>query len=117
MRRLRVRKLPDHAGTGSFRVNPLTTSPRVEMVFPPQRLDGALRVSHGPAAAGPWRLWMLLPEGRDYEEFRLIRYPTDTPEKVQGVDIATEYLAEDSTILLQVAESGARSHLRAAMDL
>jgi hypothetical protein len=54
-RRLRVHKLPDHAGAGPFRVNLLTSGPRVEMVFPPQRLDGALRVSHDRPAGGPKR--------------------------------------------------------------
>ncbi len=43
--------------------------------------------------------WILLPEGKEYRSFRLIRYPEDNPSKLEPGQIATEYLADDSTIL------------------
>jgi hypothetical protein len=43
--------------------------------------------------------WILLPEGREYRSFRIIRYKTGIPDKVEGVKIVTEYLADDYTIL------------------
>jgi hypothetical protein len=151
IRRLRVHKLPDHPPAGPFRVNLLTSSPRIEMVFPRQELEGRLRVSHDRAGGGQkhshWEasfdfgrvpvgeevdvvykyqvvgsfqdegeelrslrfpiqaptaelsLWILLPRGREHGEFGVIRFPTGTPEKVEGVKVATRYSAEDSSIL------------------
>jgi hypothetical protein len=43
--------------------------------------------------------WMLLPEGREYRNFSLIRYQTGKPGTVENVKIVTEYLADDSRIL------------------
>jgi predicted acylesterase/phospholipase RssA len=43
--------------------------------------------------------WVLMPEGREYRSFRVIRYETGNPEKVEAVKVVTEYLAEDFTIL------------------
>jgi hypothetical protein len=43
--------------------------------------------------------WLLLPKGREYRNFRIIRYKTKKPDKVEPVKIVTEYLADDSTIL------------------
>jgi len=43
--------------------------------------------------------WLLLPQGKEYRTFQLIRYPTGKPEKPENVKIVTEYRAEDSTIL------------------
>jgi predicted acylesterase/phospholipase RssA len=43
--------------------------------------------------------WILLPKGRDYRSFRLVRYKTAKPETAEPVKIATEYLADDYTIL------------------
>src|SRR5262249_35908579 len=43
--------------------------------------------------------WILLPRGREYRNFRIVRYKTGKPDKVEPVKIVTEYLAEDSTIL------------------
>src|SRR5215207_3581758 len=43
--------------------------------------------------------WLLLPKGREYRSFRIIRYKTGEPDKVEVVRVVTEYLAEDSTIL------------------
>ena len=43
--------------------------------------------------------WILMPEGKEYRNFRIIRHKTENPEKVEAVKVVTEYLAEDSTIL------------------
>jgi hypothetical protein len=43
--------------------------------------------------------WILMPEGRDYESFRIVRYETGKPEKAEAVKVVTEYLAEDFTII------------------
>jgi predicted acylesterase/phospholipase RssA len=43
--------------------------------------------------------WILMPEGREYQSFRIIRYPTAKPEKVEPVELVTEYLPEDFTII------------------
>jgi hypothetical protein len=43
--------------------------------------------------------WILLPKGREYRNFRIIRYKTGKPDKVEPVKIVSEYLAEDFTIL------------------
>ena len=43
--------------------------------------------------------WILMPEGKEYRGFRIVRYETGKPEKVEAVKVVTEYLAEDYTIL------------------
>jgi hypothetical protein len=43
--------------------------------------------------------WILMPEEREYQSFRIIRYLTAKPEKVEAVEVVTEYLADDFTIL------------------
>lgn len=43
--------------------------------------------------------WFLMPEGKEYRNYRIIRYETGKPETVEPVKVVTEYLAEDSTIL------------------
>src|SRR6476659_7534729 len=43
--------------------------------------------------------WLLLPRGRKYASFQLIRYETGKPENPEKVSIVTRYLAEDDTIL------------------
>lgn len=43
--------------------------------------------------------WVLMPEGREYQSFRIVRHPVDHPEKVEHVKVVTEYLAEDHTII------------------
>ncbi len=43
--------------------------------------------------------WLLLPEGKEYRTFQLIRYKTGKPETTENVKVTTEYLAEDHTIL------------------
>jgi predicted acylesterase/phospholipase RssA len=43
--------------------------------------------------------WLLLPKGREYRSFRIVRYKTGKPDTAETVKVVTEYLAEDSTIL------------------
>jgi len=43
--------------------------------------------------------WILMPEGEQYESFRIVRYETGKPEKVEAVKVVTEYLAEEFTII------------------
>jgi hypothetical protein len=43
--------------------------------------------------------WLLLPKGREYGSFRMVRYPTAHPDPVENVTPTTQYLADDSTIL------------------
>ena len=44
-------------------------------------------------------MWILMPEGMEYRGFRVNRYQTGQPEKVEPVKVVTEYLADDYTIL------------------
>ncbi len=43
--------------------------------------------------------WVLMPPGKEYRSFRILRYETGKPEKVEPVKVVTEYLADDFTIL------------------
>jgi predicted acylesterase/phospholipase RssA len=43
--------------------------------------------------------WFLMPEGREYKSFRIVRYETGKPEKAEPVNVVAEFLAEDHTIL------------------
>jgi hypothetical protein len=43
--------------------------------------------------------WFLLPRGKEYRSFRVIRWERGKPEKIEPVKIVNEYLANDSTIL------------------
>jgi predicted acylesterase/phospholipase RssA len=43
--------------------------------------------------------WLLLPQGKEYESFRMIRYQIGHPELSEDVKIISRYLAGDSTIL------------------
>jgi hypothetical protein len=40
-----------------------------------------------------------MPEGKQYEDFRVIRHEKGKPEKAETVQTITRYLATDSTIL------------------
>jgi hypothetical protein len=44
-------------------------------------------------------MWVLMPEGKEYRNFRIIRYETKKPEKVESVKLVSEYLPDDYTIL------------------
>ena len=43
--------------------------------------------------------WLLLPEGREFRDYRLIRYEMGKPETTDEVKVVTRYLAEDYSIL------------------
>ncbi len=43
--------------------------------------------------------WFLMPEGKEYKNFRILRYPNGRPQMMEVVPVVTEYLADDSTIL------------------
>ncbi len=43
--------------------------------------------------------WILMPEGKEYESFRVVRYETAKPANVEAVKVVTEYLAEEFTII------------------
>jgi hypothetical protein len=43
--------------------------------------------------------WFLMPSGREYRDWRLLRYKTGKPETIEPVKVLTENLAEDATIL------------------
>jgi hypothetical protein len=44
-------------------------------------------------------IWILMPAGKQYRQYSMIRYPTSKPDTVEEVKLVTEYLAEDATIL------------------
>lgn len=43
--------------------------------------------------------WLLLPEGHEYRDFRVVRHKSGQPESAEKVNLVTEYLADDYTIL------------------
>jgi predicted acylesterase/phospholipase RssA len=43
--------------------------------------------------------WILMPRGREYKNFRVLRHETGKPGTVEAVKGYTEYLADDSSIL------------------
>jgi hypothetical protein len=43
--------------------------------------------------------WLLLPKGKEYRTFQLIRYKTGRPDATEAVKPVTQYLADDATIL------------------
>ncbi len=43
--------------------------------------------------------WILMPKGKEYRKFRILRYETGKPSKVEAVPLVTEYLADDYTII------------------
>jgi predicted acylesterase/phospholipase RssA len=44
-------------------------------------------------------MWILMPRGKEYRDFRIGRQETGKPEKTEPVRVVTEYLADDYTIL------------------
>jgi hypothetical protein len=44
-------------------------------------------------------MWILLPAGKEYKSWRIVRHPQGKPQDVERVRVVTEYLAEDFTIL------------------
>ena len=43
--------------------------------------------------------WLLLPQGKEYRSYNLVRYKSGQPETAENVKVVTEYLADDFTIL------------------
>ena len=43
--------------------------------------------------------WLLLPEGREFRDYRLIRYETGKPENAEEVPVVTRYVSDDYSIL------------------
>jgi predicted acylesterase/phospholipase RssA len=43
--------------------------------------------------------WVMLPEGREFERFELIRYPTGSPQAVTPVEPISEFQSDDFSIL------------------
>src|SRR5262249_49474080 len=43
--------------------------------------------------------WFLLPRGKEYKSFRILRWETGKSEQVEPVRVINKYLADDSTIL------------------
>ena len=65
-----------------------------------QRGDGSSTISfHSDADTGEVTRWFLMPQGRDYRSFRIVRYETGKSGTAEVVKGFTEYLADDSTIL------------------
>ena len=65
-----------------------------------QRGDGSSTISfHSDADTGEVTRWFLMPRGRDYQSFRIVRYETGKSGTAEAVKGFTEYLADDSTIL------------------
>jgi hypothetical protein len=44
-------------------------------------------------------MWILMPRGKEYRNFGIVRHQTGKPETVEPVQIVTEYLAKDFTII------------------
>jgi hypothetical protein len=43
--------------------------------------------------------WILMPEGKEYQSFRVVRYVAAKSQTVEAVEVVTEYLPEDFTII------------------
>jgi hypothetical protein len=43
--------------------------------------------------------WLLMPQGREYRSFEMVRYPTGNPKAVESVTPVTEFRASDYSIL------------------
>jgi predicted acylesterase/phospholipase RssA len=44
-------------------------------------------------------VWILMPEGKEYVNFQVLRHEKKNPEKIQHVKVVTRYLSTDYTIL------------------
>ena len=65
-----------------------------------QRADGSSTISfHSDADTAEVTRWFLMPQGKEYLSFRILRYETGKPRTAEAVKGFTEYLADDSTIL------------------
>lgn len=43
--------------------------------------------------------WLLMPEGKEYSRYQIIRHRTGSPEFPENVKVVTQYVSEDRTIL------------------
>ena len=43
--------------------------------------------------------WFLLPKGREYRSYQIVRYKTGEPRTAQFVKGLTDYMADDPTII------------------
>ena len=43
--------------------------------------------------------WILMPKGKEYRSFQMVRFPIGRPEATENVKLVSEYLAQDHTIL------------------
>jgi hypothetical protein len=68
-------------------------------VFLRRESDSTSVAIHMQADTAEVTRWFLMPEGREYKRFRILRWETAKPEKVEPVKPVTEYLPEDKTIL------------------
>ncbi len=60
---------------------------------------GAGVTFHVQAATAELATWLLMPRGREYQNFNITRHQTGKPETSEAFRPITEYLADDSTIL------------------
>jgi predicted acylesterase/phospholipase RssA len=44
-------------------------------------------------------LWVMMPTEKEYKSWRIVRYPQDKPQNVETVQVVTEYLSDDKSIL------------------
>jgi hypothetical protein len=44
-------------------------------------------------------MWLLMPQGREYQGFRIVRHKRGEPRTAEAVRVVTEYLATDYTII------------------
>jgi predicted acylesterase/phospholipase RssA len=65
-----------------------------------RRGDGFTSVAiHFQADTADVTRWFLMPQGKEYKNYRILRYKTGKPEEVEEVKVVTEYLADDYSIL------------------
>jgi predicted acylesterase/phospholipase RssA len=51
------------------------------------------------AETAEFTVWLLMPEGKEYRSFRVTRYKAGNPGTIEVVQLVSEYLADDFTIL------------------
>jgi hypothetical protein len=61
--------------------------------------DGTVLVFPIYADTAELTAWTLMPEGKEYQSFHVVRYETAKPENAETVKVVTEYLAEEFTII------------------
>lgn len=61
--------------------------------------NGTALTWENPVGTSEMIVWILMPEGMEYRGFRITRYQTGKPERVERVKVVTEYMADDNTII------------------